>query len=148
DKGSDLLHNSPTSSSKLLKDLSKDISFIWHGVNDPKNLEFFLKSNIYWAEGDLRASNEGNLVLRHDPFETHPLLPGEGLFDAVAWLVALQSAGKGIQIDIKEGGETATALVNFLKDLKIPQERLWFTTNLKDIAIDDYARLGSAFPQA
>lgn len=129
-----------------LKALPKDLSLIWHGVNDLKNLEFFLKSNVYWAEGDLRGSEMGSLILRHDPFDSHPLRAGEGLLEATEWLDILLKSGRGIQIDLKEGGETAERLIRLLKDRRVPEERLWFTTNLKDIALEDYARLAREFP--
>src|SRR6185436_17964452 len=96
--------------------LSKDISLIWHGANDLKNLEFFLKSDIYWAEGDLRASENGVLVLRHDPWDSHPRRTGEGVLDASEWLDILLKSGRGIQIDLKEGGDTAERLIRLLKD--------------------------------
>jgi hypothetical protein len=130
-----------------LKPLSKDISFIWHGVNDLKNLEFFLKSDIYWAEGDLRAEENGTLVLRHDPWDSHPFRTGESRLEASEWLDILLKSGRGIQIDIKEGGATLESLIRLLKDRHVPEERMWFTTNLKDIALEDYGRLAREFPK-
>lgn len=129
------------------EDLPKDIHFIWHGVNDHKNLESFLKSGVYWAEGDLRGL-EDSLVLRHDPLDTHDLQPGESLLDFRHWLETISASGKGIQIDFKEGNETMQRTIALLKDLRISQSRLWFTTNLKDVAMEEYAKLGQAFPEA
>ncbi|HSA58479.1 MAG TPA: hypothetical protein VLJ37_02185 [bacterium] len=131
-----------------LTELEQDLDLIWHGVNDPANLEFFLKSNIYWAEGDVRGHEDGLLVLRHDPWETHPLRPEEGLLDFRDWLKAAHEAGKGIQIDLKEGGSTMDRMIHLLKEVRFPESRLWFTTNLKDVAIEDYGRLGRTFPHA
>lgn len=139
DKSPDLLHNSPMV-------LPRDILFIWHGVNDPKNLEFFLKSNICVAEGDVRAL-EGRLVLRHDPFDTHPLDPHESLMDVETWVRKLMASGKGVQVDLKEGGETMERVIKLLKDLRVPDDRLWLTTNLKDVSMEDYGRLSREFPK-
>jgi glycerophosphoryl diester phosphodiesterase len=132
----------------LLKGLQKGISFIWHGVNDQKNLEFFLKSNIYWPEGDLRASPEGVLVLRHDPFESHPLRADESLLVFRDWLEPILAVDRGIQIDLKEGGRTMDEMIEVFQKARIPESRLWFTTNLKDVPMEDYARLGRTFPGA
>lgn len=133
--------------SNPLETLSKDVSLIWHGVNDPKNLNYLLKSNIYWAEGDWRSREDGVLVLRHDPFETHPLQEGEVQLEATDWLKALDQAGKGIQVDLKEGGETMEKMIRLLRDSRVSEDRLWFTTNLKDISMEDYARLAREFPK-
>lgn len=131
-----------------LSDIKNRLQLIWHGVNDHTNLESFLKSDIYWAEGDLRGHEEGLLVLRHDPWDTHPLRPGEGLLDFRHWLKAAHEAGKGIQIDLKEGGSTMDRMIDLLKEFRVTESRLWFTTNLKDVALDDYGRLGRTFPGA
>lgn len=133
---------------ETLTDLPRDLQLIWHGVNDPKNLEYFLKSDIYWAEGDLREQREDRLVLRHDPFDSHPLVEGEALLDFRDWLGAVFGAGRGIQIDLKEGGRAMERMIDIVKGAGVPADRLWFTTNLKDVPMDDYARLGQAFPGA
>src|SRR5262245_35105637 len=93
------------------QDLPKELHLIWHGVNDHLNLELFLKSDIYWVEGDLRGHEDGLLVLRHDPWDSHPLRPDERLLDFQHWLKAAHGSGKGIQIDLKEGGSTMDRMI-------------------------------------
>jgi hypothetical protein len=131
-----------------LEDLPQGLELIWHGTNDPKNLELFIKSKIRWAEGDVRGDPEGRLVLRHDSFDSHPPHSGEALLDFRDWLRDLLRAGKSIQIDLKEGGETAERVIRALREHRVPQDRLWLTTNLKDVAMEDYARLGREFPKS
>jgi len=129
-----------------LKNLCPGLTWIWHGVNDSQNLKFFIKSNVYWAEGDVRLSEGGILILRHDPFETHPARAEESILEARDWVSALNASERGIQIDLKGGGETLEQVIRLVRDFRIPSERLWFTTNLKDISTDDYARLNREFP--
>jgi hypothetical protein len=39
-------------------------------------------------------------------------------------------------------------LIAVLQESRLSESRLWFTTNLKDVAMEDYARLGQTFPDA
>lgn len=128
-------------------EIPQKIELVWHGVNDGLNLDLFLKSPVHWAEGDVRSNGTERLVLRHDGFETHPLREAESLLHFDDWLKALKANGKGIQIDLKEGGETMEKMIGLLKDHKIDESRLWVTTNLKDVSMDDYSHLRKVFPQ-
>jgi hypothetical protein len=86
-------------------------------------------------------------VLRHDPFETHPLRSEEVFLEFEVWLSELLKGGKGIQVDLKEGGETMDRVIRTLRAHRVPEDRLWLTTNLKDVSLDDYARLAREFPK-
>lgn len=129
-----------------LTEIPSTIQLAWHGVNDRLNLEHFLNSPIPWAEGDVRGDGNGGLVLRHDSFDTHPMRPDEELLRFEEWLEALQVRNKCIKIDLKEGCETMAKMIRHLKERGIDESRLWITTNLKDVAVDDYGRLRQSFP--
>jgi hypothetical protein len=129
-----------------LQEIPKTIQLAWHGVNDHLNLEYFLKSPIPWAEGDLRRDGGLGLVLRHDGFDTHPLRENESLLLFEEWLDALQASGKSIKIDLKEGCGTMEKMIQLLKDRRVDESRLWITTNLKDVSMDDFGRLRGVFP--
>lgn len=130
-----------------IQDIPESIQLVWHGVNDPLNLDFFIKSSIPWGEGDVRGGLNGSLILRHDNFETHPKRDGERFLRFEDWVKALKKAGKGIQIDLKEGGEVMGKMVSVLKEQGIDEGKLWVTTNLKDVSMDDYASLRGIFPR-
>lgn len=129
-----------------LTDIPPTIQLAWHGVNDRLNLEHFLKSPIPWGEGDLRHDGNLGLVLRHDSFDSHPLRADESLLPFEEWLAALQASGKSIKIDLKEGCGTMEKMIQLLKDRRVDESKLWITTNLKDVSMDDFARLRGVFP--
>lgn len=130
-----------------LNEIPEGIELVWHGVNDPLNLDYFIRSPIPWGEGDVRGGPNGKLVMRHDSFDTHPLRDGEALVLFDDWIKAFKACGKGIQIDLKEGCETMEKMIAILKAYQVDESRLWITTNLKDVSIDDYTRLRTVFPQ-
>lgn len=130
-----------------LEEIPASIQLAWHGVNDPLNLEHFLQSPIPWGEGDLRRDGNGELILRHDSFDTHPLRDDETLLRFEEWLKALIDRGKGIKIDLKEDGETMAKMIALLKGHRVDESRLWITTNLKDVSIEEYGRLRTVFPK-
>ena len=121
-----------------LQAIPKTIQLAWHGVNDRLNLEYFLKSPIPWAEGDLRHDGNLGLVLRHDGFDTHPLRENESLLPFQEWLEMLLASGKSIKVDLKEGCGTMEKMIQLLKDHRVDEKRLWITTNLKDVSMDDF----------
>ena len=50
--------------------LPRQVQLVWHGVNDAANLAEFVASGVLWAEIDIRDDPSGELILRHDSFET------------------------------------------------------------------------------
>ncbi len=131
-----------------LSEIPRTIDLVWHGVNDPLNLERFLQSPIPWGEGDLRQDPEGRLTLRHDSFDTHPRREGEPALAFEEWTDRLLAGGKSLKVDLKEGGATQQRLVDLFKKRRVDESRLWITTNLKDVSTDDYGRLRGVFPRA
>lgn len=129
------------------QEIPPKIDLVWHGVNDDGNLSHFLQSSIRWAEGDVRGNGNGKLILRHDSFETHPKREEEKFLLFDDWVKALKGKRKGVQIDLKEGGETMERMIQILKGHGVGEEDLWITTNLKDVSMDDYLRLKQVFPQ-
>lgn len=130
------------------EDIPSSIQLAWHGLNDRLNLDFFLKSPIPWGEIDLRQNANGELTLRHDPFDTHPLRDREVLLSFKECLTDIQQHGKCLKIDLKEGAKTMVKMVEVLKKSQFDESRLWITTNLKDVSLDDYGGLKKTFPRA
>jgi hypothetical protein len=63
-------------------------------------------------------------------------------------LEEVHQKGKRIQIDLKEGGDTMRQVAFLIHSFRIVPEKLWVTTNLKDISLEEYGWLHQQFPEA
>ncbi len=106
--------------------LHEHVELVWHGVNDPDNLQQFLRSGITWAEVDLRRDPVGRLVLRHDGFDERPWSRHERSTLARASVETLVAAGRSIKLDVKEDEETIEAALDLLDELELDDTRIWF----------------------
>lgn len=135
------------SSILCLETLSSSTHLTWHGLNDPLNVTYFLKSSIPWGESDVRLGPDGHLVLRHDPPEELHWEHSELMrFDD--WVDALVRGGKKMVMDLKEGGEALDQVISILRRHSLNANHLWFATSLKDVSVEDYTKLRQAFPAA
>jgi hypothetical protein len=129
--------------------LPRSVQLVWHGVNDPANLkEFIASAGVYWAEIDVRYDPSGELILRHDSFETTPVLQDE------EWLVydnavtALANSDAGIKFDIKGGSKVIDQVLGSIADLNLPDERLWFNADIEGISEDGFRKIKATHPSA
>jgi hypothetical protein len=106
--------------------LHEHVELVWHGVNDPDNLQQFLRSGIAWAELDVRRDPVGRLVLRHDGFDERPWSRDERSTLARASVETLVAAGRSIKLDVKENDETLHAAIDLLDELELDDTRVWF----------------------
>ena len=128
--------------------LPRHVQLVWHGVNDPANLKEFIASGVYWAEIDVRYDPSGELILRHDSFETTPVLQDE------EWLVynnavtELANSHAGIKFDIKGGTEVVNQVLSSVATLKLPDDRLWFNAEIQGIGEEGFGRIKATHPSA
>ena len=128
--------------------LPEQVQLVWHGVNDPANLQEFIVSGVLWAEIDVRADPSGELILRHDSLVTTPALPGEEWLIYEETMVELARAGVGIKLDIKGDTEVLDRVLQSVRSLKLPDERLWFNGELQRNGEEDFRKIREAHPSA
>jgi hypothetical protein len=128
--------------------LPRDVQLVWHGVNDPANLKEFIASGLDWAEIDVRYDPSGELILRHDSFETTPVIQDE------EWLVydnavtALANTNTGIKFDIKGGVKVLDQVLASVVNLNLPDERLWFNADIQGIGEEGFRRIKATHASA
>lgn len=128
--------------------LPHSVQLVWHGVNDPANLEQFIASGVLWAEIDVRDDPSGKLILRHDSFDTTPAMPDEEWLSYDAAIAELTRSGMGIKLDIKGGPDVLDRLLESVAALKLTDDRLWFNGELESIGEKDFRRIRDAHPGA
>jgi hypothetical protein len=128
--------------------LPRHVQLVWHGVNDPANLQQFLSSGVSWAEIDVRYDPSGELILRHDSFETTPVIQDE------KWLVydnavtALANSNARIKFDIKGGAKVLDQVLASVANLNLPDERLWFNADIQGIGEEGFRRIKATHASA
>ena len=126
--------------------LREHVSLVWHGVNDPDNLQQFLGSGITWAEVDLRCDPVGRLVLRHDGFDDRPWSRDEPTVLAQPMLATLEGTGRSIKVDVKGNGDTLRQTLDLLDALRLPDDRVWFNGEIDVVGVDGFARFRDRHP--
>ncbi|GIU85372.1 MAG: hypothetical protein KatS3mg008_2147 [Acidimicrobiales bacterium] len=131
------------------EELPRHVELVWHGINDRANLDAFLGSWIRWGECDVRTSPTGELVCRHDSFEENPWHSSEELLDfsEVAERI-LGTPGKALKVDVKEGGDTLTRVVESLRRACPDGSRLWVNGSIGDLGAGGISWVRSRLPNA
>ncbi len=128
--------------------LPRHVQFVWHGINDERNLRQFLASNVVWGEVDVRLDpSSEELVLRHDPLEPYAHGAAELLPLAVV-LDAVRTARKSIKIDLKETGPALTESIAAVKAAGFDDSETWFNADYRLLGREGFAALKQAFPGA
>jgi hypothetical protein len=128
--------------------LPRRVQLVWHGVNDPANLQQFIASGVSWAEIDVREDPSGELVLRHDSFETMPAVPDEEWLIYNDAMTELTNSGVGVKLDIKGGTDVLDRVLESVASLELPDDRLWFNGEVERIGEEDFRRIRAAHPAA
>ena len=128
--------------------LPRDVQLVWHGVNDPANLKEFIASGLYWAEIDVRYDPSGELILRHDSFETTPVLPDEDWLVYNNAVTELANSNVGIKFDIKGGAKVLDQVLASVAALQLPDDRLWFNANIEGIGEEGFRKIKAIHPSA
>ena len=128
--------------------LPRSVQLAWHGVNDPANLRQFMSSDVFWAEIDVRDDPAGELILRHDSFQTTPALPNEEWLIYEDTLAELANSGVGIKFDIKGGPDVLDRVLKSVASWQLPDDRLWFNGDIEAIREEGFRRIRAAHPAA
>ena len=129
--------------------LPRHVQFVWHGINDERNLRQFLASNVVWGEADVRidpATEE--LTLRHDPFVPAPGARQADRLTLARVLSLVEGAGKSIKVDLKESGPVLRESLLALEDAGFDDSRVWLNADLKLLGREGFAALKEARPGA
>ena len=128
--------------------LPRQVQLVWHGVNDAANLAEFIASGVLWAEIDIRDDPSGELILRHDSFETTPALPDEEWLQYDDVLTGLAYRGVGIKLDIKGGPDVLDRVLKSVASTQMPDDRLWFNGEIESIGEEEFRKIRTAHPMA
>jgi len=129
------------------REIGHRVTFVWHGVNDRRNLRHFLASEIRWAELDVRLDPLGAPVLRHDPFGL-AAMPEEDLLPLAECLTTLRAHGRAVKLDLKEDGPTLDAVLAEVAAHGFPDEELWFNGAVEALGADGFRRIRREHPGA
>jgi len=124
------------------------VEFVWHGVNDAKNLARFLSSDVRWAEVDVRHDPIGRLTLRHDGFDETPWHRTEALLHAGDAVRRLADSGRSVKLDLKEGASTVSEVIDLVDRAGLTDDRLWFNAELATLGRRRFQALRARFPRA
>jgi hypothetical protein len=97
------------------------IELVWHRANSEGELDAFLRSDVRWAECDLRVDPGGRIVTSHEPVE-----PGEHRLELRDWLRVVRSEGRSAKVDLKEGGPVLEAALSVTDELGFDDRDVWF----------------------
>ncbi|RMF69927.1 MAG: hypothetical protein D6743_01055 [Calditrichaeota bacterium] len=129
--------------------LPRHVRFVWHGINDEKNLQQFLDSEITWGECDVMWDPVGyDLILRHDSFKQRPLEPKERWLTFESILRRFLERGKSIKIDLKAGGALIDKVLRILADHGVSDDRVWFNGNVEHLQESGIRKIARAHPKA
>jgi hypothetical protein len=129
-------------------ELGRRVTLVWHGVNDEHNLQQFLRSEITWAEVDVRSDPIGRLVLRHDSFVETPWARDEPVLPLRVCLETLRRAGRSVKLDLKDGGAVVDVVLDLVGEFGFLDEELWFNATVETLGPDGFARLEKTRPDA
>lgn len=130
------------------QDLPQHVQFAWHGINDRANLRQFIASHIQWGECDVRRDPLDRIVLRHDSFEETPWDQQEKTFLLADCLKEIQQHGRGIKIDLKEGGDLLGRLLPMIDASGLEESHLWFNGNIEILGEAGFRQLAATYPHA
>ena len=131
------------------KALPKHVQFVWHGVNDSKNLRRFLASNVKWAECDVRVNPGGNqVILRHDSFSESPA-ENDGDFLLLEDILSpFKKMEKSVKLDLKEDGILLDRVFSMLEYSKIDDTSLWFNGKIETLREEGFRRIAVVYPRS
>ena len=128
--------------------LPRHVQLVWHGVNDPANLRQFIASGVYWAEIDVRDDPSGELILRHDSFETNPATPDEEWLIYADAITELTESGVCIKLDVKGGIDVLDRILESVASLQLADDRLWFNAEIESVGEDGFHKIRASHPDA
>lgn len=128
-------------------ELPQHVQIVWHGVNDSVNLRQFLASPVHWCEVDVRYDPHGELVLRHDAFETTPAKAHEQPLRLDDCLGAFAGAGRGVKLDLKDA-DAIDEVLRHVRRSGLGDDDLWFNGRVDTLGEHAFQRIVAAHPRA
>jgi len=130
----------------LKEKLPEHIQFVWHGVNDRETLKQFLLSDIHWGEIDVRLDRVSEqLIIRKDSFEEKPPAFNEDYILLDDFLARFSNKGKGVKLDIKEGGEILERILKILKNYSFDINNIWFNAGINTLTGNEFINLSNKY---
>ena len=128
-------------------EVGRRTTLVWHGVNDDHNLREFVRSDVRWAEVDVRRDPAGRLVLRHDSFVEWPWTRDEQVLLLRDCLEVLRWTGRSVKLDLKDRGVVDDVL-DLVRPFGFSDDELWFNGAVDALGPAGYVRLRGARPGA
>lgn len=125
-------------------EVGRRVTLVWHGVNDRDNLGQFIRSEVRWAELDVRRDPVGRIVLRHDSFVELPWSPDERMMPLRECLQVLRNNGRSVKVDLKEADALMDDVLEIVRELGFADDELWFNGSIETIGEGGFARLRGA----
>ena len=128
--------------------LPRHVQLVWHGVNDHANLRQFIASGVFWAEIDVRDDPSGELILRHDSFETTPATSDEEWLIYDDAMTQLAESGVCVKLDVKGGTDVLDRVLESVVSLQLADDRLWFNAEIESVGEEGFRRIRASHPTA
>lgn len=129
-----------------MEPVSKHISFVWNGVNLQSIFDDYKKSNVHWAEIDIRRHPiSEKIVLKHSRFDA-PKYQDRDYITLEEMLHQLVPMKRGIKIVLKEDKGLLDEVIEILKKFELSAESVWFDFVFE--VFDDFVikRINKNFP--
>jgi hypothetical protein len=124
------------------------VQFVWNGVNGVENLAEFVRSNVRWAEVDVRCDPATwEAVLQRDPLrdETQDSAP---LLELGPVLECIGDGGRGIELDLKEGGVLVDSVLEMVARHRLEDDQLWFNAAVEALSEKGFRQIRAHRPGA
>lgn len=128
--------------------LPPKVQLVWHGVNEADNLSQFITSDVFWAEVDVRHDSAGELICRHDSFETTPPLHDEDWLTFDGMVTEVAKHDRGIKIDLKGGRDVLEEVLQIVANEGFTEDRLWFNGEIEIAREEGFRRIRAVHPDA
>ena len=118
------------------------------GVNDATILDRFLRSDLQWAECDVRSNHEHQqLLVREVSFVDLPVHDDEFMLKLADVIEEVREAGRSIKLDFKDDLAVDKTLA-ILKESGLEDSRIWFCGRVGDLKESFFRQLRQAHPHA
>ncbi len=139
-----------TLSELILEDqLPHHVQLVWKGIKDPRNLEQFLASKIFWSAAELRLDPATeHWVLREGSFRELPVQEGEEVVSAQQVMRRIRDQGRGVQLSLKESPDFFRDIFSLLDRVGLEDRSLWFKGELADWGESGFRAVRQYYPKS
>jgi hypothetical protein len=108
------------------------VEMVWRAVNEADRLERFLASSVRWAEIDVRLDPARRTpVLQHAPIAEELPAAARARLGLETVLDAIDHSTRGVQLDLKEGGDLLATALAAVAEVGVPDASLAFNVQLE-----------------